>query len=118
MEKISLVRGEIWLVNLDATIGAEIQKKRPAVIISSNAIGKLPLKVIVPITEWKAPYAAVPWMVRIQPDKNNGLDKESAADTFQIRSVSNERFIQRIGILSDAFLQELVEAITTVVSDL
>ena len=118
MEKISLVRGEIWLVNLDPTVGAEIQKKRPAVILSGDALGKLPLKVIVPITEWKAPYAAVPWMVRIQPDKNNGLDKESAADTFQIRSVSKERLIQRLGILNAPILQAIVDAILTVVSDL
>jgi len=42
-------RGEIWLINLDPTIGAEIKKVRPAVIVSDNAIGILPLKVIVPI---------------------------------------------------------------------
>ena len=118
MEKISLYRGEIWLVNLDPTLGAEIQKKRTAVIISSDAIGKLPLKVIVPITAWKEPYAAVPWMVRITPDQSNGLDKESAADTFQIRSVSKERFIHRIGSLSGPVLRAIVEALTTVVSDL
>ena len=46
-------QGEIWEINLDPTVGAEIKKKRPAVIINDNAIGILPLKVIVPITEWK-----------------------------------------------------------------
>lgn len=35
--------GEIWLINLDPTIGAEIQKIRPAIIVSSNKIGVLPL---------------------------------------------------------------------------
>ena len=43
-------RGEIWLVNLDPTVGAEIQKTRPAIVISSDYIGKLPLKLVVPIT--------------------------------------------------------------------
>jgi mRNA interferase MazF len=42
-------RGEIWLVSLDPTTGAEIRKTRPAVIVSDDAIGILPLKVIVPI---------------------------------------------------------------------
>jgi len=57
-------RGEIWLINLDPTIGAEIRKSRPAVIVNDDAIGILPLKVIVPITEWKEQYAAAPWLVR------------------------------------------------------
>jgi mRNA interferase MazF len=97
-------------------VGAEIRKERPAVIISNDTIGKLPLKVVIPITEWKEPYSEVPWMVRIKPDKNNGLDKESAADTFQIRSVANERFIKRGGVLSTATLQEIVDAINIVIS--
>jgi mRNA-degrading endonuclease toxin of MazEF toxin-antitoxin module len=45
-------RGEIWLINLDPTVGAEIMKTRPAVIVSDDAIGVLLLKVIVPITDW------------------------------------------------------------------
>ena len=50
-------RGEIWLVNFDPTIGAEIKKTRPAFVVSSNAIAKLPIKLIAPITDWK-PYFA------------------------------------------------------------
>ncbi|MEI6065034.1 MAG: type II toxin-antitoxin system PemK/MazF family toxin, partial [Pseudanabaena sp. ELA748] len=46
-------RGEIWLVNLEPTVGAEIRKTRPVVVISSDAIGKLPIKLIAPITDWK-----------------------------------------------------------------
>ncbi len=44
-------QGEIWQINLDPTIGAEIQKVRPAVIVNDNSLGKLPLKIIVPITD-------------------------------------------------------------------
>lgn len=46
-------RGEIWQVNLDPTIGAEIQKLRPAIIVNDDSIGILPLRVIIPITDWK-----------------------------------------------------------------
>lgn len=41
---IRISRGEIWLVNLDPTIGAEIHKTRPVVIVSSDAIGALPIR--------------------------------------------------------------------------
>ena len=65
--------GEIWLINLDPTIGAEIQKIRPAIIVSYNDIGILPLKVIVPITDWKAHYVNVPWLIKLTPDEQNAL---------------------------------------------
>ncbi|MFQ6072106.1 MAG: type II toxin-antitoxin system PemK/MazF family toxin [Methanosarcinales archaeon] len=58
-------RCEIWLINLDPTIGAEIKKTRPAVIVNDDAIGILPLKVIVPITKWKDRYSVAPWIVRL-----------------------------------------------------
>ncbi len=98
-------RGEVWLINLDPTVGAEIKKTRPAVIVNDDAIGILPLKVIVPITEWKDRYAVAPWLVRLEPDAENGLDKPSAADVFQVRSVAQERFVRRLGRLSDTAMQ-------------
>jgi len=44
-------QGEIWQIELDPTIGAEIKKVRPSLIINVDALGKLPLKIIVPITD-------------------------------------------------------------------
>ena len=104
-------RGEIWLINLDPTIGAEIRKTRPAVIVSEDAIGVLPLRVIVPLTDWKDRYSVAPWMVQISPDNQNGLDKPSAADAFQIRSVAKERFIRCIGALQNEQVKRILAAI-------
>lgn len=66
-------QGEIWEINLSPTIGAEIKKKRPAIIINDDAIGILPLKVIVPITEWKDRFQGAIWLVKIEPDNKNKL---------------------------------------------
>ncbi len=63
-----MLRSEIWLINLDPTVGAEIQKTRPAVVVNDDAVGKLPLRVIVPIIGWKDHYANAAWMVRLDPD--------------------------------------------------
>jgi mRNA interferase MazF len=90
-------QSEIWLINLDPTIGAEMKKTRPALIINDNVMGKLPLKVIVPITDWKDHYEIAPWMVKVEPNSRNGLLKDSSIDCFQIRSVAEERLIKRIG---------------------
>ncbi len=46
-------QGEIWLISLDPTIGAEIKKTRPAIVVNDNTLGKLPLKVVFPLTDWK-----------------------------------------------------------------
>ena len=51
-----MLRGEVWLISLDPTVGAEIRKTRPAMIVSEDAIGVLPLRVVVPLTEWKERY--------------------------------------------------------------
>jgi mRNA interferase MazF len=109
-------RSEVWLINLDPTIGAEIKKTRPAVIVNDNAIGILPLKVIVPITEWKERYSVAPWIVRLEPDTQNGLDKISGADAFQVRSVAEQRFAKRLGTLSDTAMSSIAKALATVLS--
>ncbi|MBI4947383.1 MAG: type II toxin-antitoxin system PemK/MazF family toxin [Bacteroidetes bacterium] len=109
-------QGEIWLINLDPTVGAEIQKKRPAVIVNDSALGKLPLKIIVPLTDWKDRYEIAPWMVSIEPASTNGLSKKSGADCFQVRSVSEKRFIRRIGQLNESLIDEIKIGLAKVLS--
>jgi mRNA interferase MazF len=109
-------QGEIWLINLDPAICAEIRKTRPAVIVNDNSLGKLPLKVIVPVTDWKEKYSFAPWMVRIHPDKQNNLIKISSADCFQMRSISENRFIRKLGHIEKEKLLELQEALAKVLS--
>jgi mRNA interferase MazF len=109
-------RGEVWLINLDPTVGSEIRKTRPAVIVNDDAVGILPLRVIVPITAWQDRYAVAPWLVRIDPDTENGLDKLSAVDTFQVRSVSQTRFVRQLGNVSAQALQDITRALAIVLS--
>ena len=49
-------RGEIWLVDLNPTRGTEIRKTRPVVVVSSNEIGVLPIRLVAPITEWRETF--------------------------------------------------------------
>ncbi|MSU77497.1 MAG: type II toxin-antitoxin system PemK/MazF family toxin [Gemmataceae bacterium] len=107
-------RGQIWLLDLAPTIGAEISKARPAIIVSSDRVGILPLKVIVPITGWQPLFKKFPWMVRIDPDAANGLSKTSAADTFQVRSLSENRFIRKMGNASLKQLEQIKETLALV----
>lgn len=108
-------RGEVWLVNLDPTIGDEIRKVRPAIVVSSDAFGRLRIKLIAPLTDWKEWYAPNSWHVRIDPSRGNGLTKLSAADTLQVRGVSIDRFMKRLGVISPMALEEIAAAIAIVV---
>ncbi len=107
-------RGEIWLVQLNPTVGSEIGKTRPVVIVSNNAVGVLPLKVVIPITDWKDRYSVYPWMVKLETTTDNGLSKVSAADAFQVRSLSQERFVRKLGYLENQSIQIISQALIIV----
>ena len=107
-------KGEIWLVRLDPTVGDEIGKTRPAVVVSDDEVGNLRLKVIVPITAWNDLFSPLQWMVQLEPTSENGLVKVSAADTFQVRSVSKQRFVRQLGVISYTIMEDISEALTIV----
>jgi len=108
-------RGEIWLVNFDPTIGSEIRKTRPAVVVSSDAVGRLPIKLVAPVTDWKDYFAPNIWHVRIDPDPANGLAKVSAVDALQLRGMDRRRFVRRLGQVSPTTMEEIVLAIAAIV---
>ncbi|MGB8688080.1 MAG: type II toxin-antitoxin system PemK/MazF family toxin [Microcoleus sp.] len=107
-------KGEIWLARLDPTVGDEIGKTRPVAVVSDDEVGILRLKVIVPITAWNDLFSPLDWMVQLEPTSENGLAKLSAADTFQVRSVSEQRLVRQIGVLSDTIMEDLSEALAIV----
>ena len=107
-------RGELWLVNLDPTVGSEIRKKRPAVIVSRDSIGILPLRIIVPVTGWRAEFARAPWLVLLERNPSIGLVKRSAADALQVRSVSQERLVEKLGEIGQEDLAKIENALALV----
>ena len=108
-------RGEIWQVNFDPTIGAEIQKIRPAIVISSDAVGSLPIKLVTPVTTWDSTFVGKIWLVKISPDASNGLTQDSAVDTLQIRCVDVRRFIRKIGSVSPIVMEDIAAAVAIVI---
>jgi mRNA interferase MazF len=93
-------RGEIWLVDFD-----------PAVVISVKGIGRLPLRIVVPITDWNPAFGNYPWFVKIPVTADNGFSKDSGADAFQVKSVSEDRFVKHLGDISSDQGDEIAEAI-------
>jgi mRNA interferase MazF len=104
-------RGEVWLIRFDPIEGAEIDKTRPAVVVNLPSVGRLPLRIVVPLTSWQPKFATVPWLVHIKQSPRNGLHKESAADCYQVKSVSLKRFVTQLGDLRAEELEEVSAAI-------
>ncbi len=108
-------RGEVWQVDLDPTVGSEIQKSRPCVVISADGIGRLPVRLVVPLTGWRSAYVGYPWCVQVAPDANNRLTKLSAADTFQTRAISILRMSAHLGKLQEQTVEAIAKAIAVCV---
>ena len=92
-------RGSVWLVNLDPTIGAEIRKMRPAVIIQNDIGNKYsPIVIVAAITSrCKARFDIE---VEVKAPEG-GLNRDSVILLNQIRSVDKKRLVKQLGVLSD-----------------
>ena len=99
-----MMRGEVHLVRLDPTLGSEIQKTRPCVIVSPDELNAhLHTVIVAPMTTAGRAY---PWRVRCRFQKRSGyvvLD--------QLRTVDRERLVKRLGVLTDATLVEVLSVL-------
>ncbi len=107
---IQPIRGEIYLVNFDPTIGSEISKTRPALIIQNNIANRSsPIIIIAAITS-KFDDRLYPTEVLIEAPEGE-LKTNSVILLNQIRSIDKQRLIKRIGTISSEKLNEVDRAI-------
>ena len=94
---MAIKRGEIYKVNLDPTVGSEMKKTRPALVVSADSINKASSVVIVcPITGSQGKSS--PIHVEL-PAGEAGLTKDSVVHCGQVRSVDAQRLGERLGEL-------------------
>ena len=107
--------GEIGRVGFDPSLGSEIQKPRPAVVIRSDGVGRLPVKRVAPITGGSDRFDANLWPIRLEADAASGLAKVSAVDVLLVRGVDTQRFIDCLVRVSATLLEEIVAALARVI---
>ncbi len=102
-----ILRGEIWLVNLDPTLGREQAGRRPALIISENLFNQsyAELVIVVPITSQNKNIRS---HILISKGES-GLSLESFAKCEDVRSISKQRLTKRLGKVSQSVVEGVEE---------
>ena len=101
-------QGQVWRVNLEATIGSEIRKTRPAVIVSPDDLNAhLNTVVVVPLTAGRA------YPFRI-PTKVAGKDGVAAVD--QVRTIDKRRLTRKVTTLTPARMKPILDALVEMFS--
>jgi mRNA interferase MazF len=104
-------RGEIWLTALDPTVGREIQKTRPALVIQNDVSNRLSgVTIVAPITS-TVRFPLNPVHVLLGAGASTGLSVTSVAVFSQIRAVDRVRLIRRLGIVNAETMEQADEAI-------
>lgn len=109
-----MFRGEIWELSLATSKRSRAAKVRRVVLLSSDSLGILPLRIVVPLVPWRDSYAGVPWMVRVPPALHSGQEQVQAADALQVRSVLASRLVRRLGELPRSLVDEISAAVAGV----
>jgi len=103
---------EIYLVNFDPTVGHEVKKKRPALILSNNIHNQYsPLVTVAPLSS--NTNKVYPFEVYV-PKKLSGLNENSKIMIVQLRSIDKKRLINKIGNIEE---KEILNKIDKVISE-
>jgi mRNA interferase MazF len=103
-------RGEIYLVNFDPTVGAEIQKTRPALIVQNDITNRhSPITIVAAITS-HFDETLYPTEVLIRVPEG-GLRSDSVVLLNQVRSVDKRRLVRRLGTLASASMERVTRAL-------
>ena len=110
-QKLKPRRGEIFLVNFDPTVGAEIRKTRPALIIQNDTSNRYsPITIVAAITSHNG-GKLYPTEIKVGAAEG-GLDNESLVLLNQIRSIDTQRLVRKLGALSPARMEEVDAALS------
>ena len=108
--RAALARGDVHLVGLDPTLGSEIKKTRPCLIVSPDELNQhLRTVIVAPMTTGGQAY---PWRVACRFQNRSGF---VALD--QLRTVDSERLIKRLGRLSAATTTEVLDTLQEMFAD-
>ena len=103
-------RGELYLVNFDPTIGSEIKKTRPALILQNDIANRHSPVTIVAALSSNVSKPLYPTEVLIEPD-TGGVEKFSVVLLNQIRTIDKERLVKKLGRVKEETMDNVDHAL-------
>ena len=102
-------RGSIWLVSFDPSVGTEIKKTRPALIISPTDFNQVRSKItLLPISSTKVKAKTIkPVVVEIKPSSTNGLTLNSIVIAIEPNTFDKKRLVKYLGILESELMKQV-----------
>jgi mRNA interferase MazF len=102
-------RGEVWLVDFGESVGREQSGRRPAVVISADPLNASPAGVVIVVPTTTA-HRGLPSHVEVEPG-GSGLTEISYAKCEDVKSISEQRLIVRLGAVSDEITFDLARVL-------
>jgi mRNA interferase MazF len=109
-----LKTGEVYRVRLDPTVGDEIRKTRPVVVVNAGEAKSLRLAIVVPVTGWQPYWEGNPFFLVLDPKPHHGLTKKAAVDCYQVRALSHDRFLDRLGELNTEEMDQVKRSLALI----
>lgn len=109
-----MTQKDIWLIDFNPVKGSEQRGVRPGVVISGNAMNdNLGIAIVCPLSSKIKFYAGCSIL---RADTHNGLNTDSEVLVFQVRTVSKERFVQKLGVVNDTQLGEILKGLNEILT--
>jgi mRNA interferase MazF len=99
--------GSIWLVSFDPSVGTEIRKTRPAMIVSGTAFNRRRKITVLPITSSSPDHRLLPVVVPVSPNAENGLTIESYIVCIDPMTFDKQRLVKKMGMLDPLRIGEV-----------
>lgn len=102
-------RRDVWTARLDPTVGSEIRKTRPVVIVSNDISNQFsPLVSVLPVSD--KGVKTYPFEAPVS-ERSSGLSKPSKIRCQQIRTIDKERLVKKLGMVDKSLMSEIEEAL-------
>ncbi len=99
--------GSIWLVNFDPSVGSEIRKTRPAIIVSGTTFNQRRKVTVLPITSSSPDSRLLPVVIPVNPCAENGLTTNSFIVCIDPMTFDKRRLIKQLGILEQDLIRQV-----------
>jgi mRNA interferase MazF len=99
--------GSIWLVSFDPSVGTEIRKTRPAIIVSGTAFNQRRKVTVLPITSSSPDSKLLPVVISVNPNAENGLTTNSFIVCIDPMTFDKRRLIKQLGILEPDLIRQV-----------